>query len=257
MQIQPYEIRKIRTAQQIFLEDLICTLVIYLIFMSFVQNYIPFSVLFLSVFIYVIRVFTIRHERSLTHFKKEDKIYDFLSYFVTIHHTFYQESYLDKKQRHLLHHSSHNQSENIQRSAQDAHSFLEVGTWYSTLFYCLFYEETMLFADLIHSKKLSSNRLISMAISSVLILATIYFSNIYAFLALFICYRVAGGLVWYFFSYILHHQKIIKSNFFSQLALKSPKKIHQMTEFILGQSHVTVVFFHAFHHKKPNEFYKF
>ena len=264
-----FNTRKLRSLTSIFTEDLICTLIIYFIFGLFVMNYISFWILLISTLIYIIRVFTIRHERSHLKLTRNllEKRLDFLSNLICVHHHLFQEPYLEKRKKHLIHHSSHQRQSNLVNNStgviplniKDPHSLIEVGSWYKTLFYCLFYEETMLYADFKNNENsISKDRKIAILISTSLIILTIYFSGFINFILFSLAYRLSAALVWHFFSYILHHHAIEKSPLFDgRLAEKSPKIMHRLTEFIFGSSHVTVVFFHAFHHKKPSEYFDF
>jgi hypothetical protein len=252
------QVRSIRSLNAMTIEDSVLTTLWYGLFALYCLQMISFGALFALTFVYIVRVFTIRHEKTHIGIKRYTGWMQFFTNYYSIFHTPYQEPVTEKQRKHLAHHSSHMKANLSKKSAyvDDPHQILEDGPWYKALFFNFFYEETMFVLDWKRNSGLRSDRAKMLALSTVGIATMIVVAGLENFLVLFICYRFWMAQVWFLFSFVLHSEPYysMSANLFHRVL--SPQVL-RATEWIFGASNSTVVLFHKFHHDNPNKFYQF
>ncbi len=245
------ELRNIRSQKSLVSEDITLTAAAYLIFALFCLKLISFFFLQVALIVYVLRVFNLRHERAHLPPKSRSSKLSSLFDFIEMYHTPYQEPFLEKRRKHLVHHLAH-LGRNKYSTLENPHRLIE-SSFFGALFSSLFYHEVMLATDLVRERRLSHTRVVSFVVSTLMIAATITLSGFQNFFAFFIAYRISSCIAWFSFSYVLHLDDLYKIEAGSFL----PKKMKTAIEYVFGSGFVTAVFYHRFHHERPNQFIKF
>lgn len=246
------KIRNIRSVQSLLTEDFLLTAGAYLAFAAYSAGAISYAGLFALVLLYVIRVFNLRHERAHLPYNNLSPMLKRASAWLEVYHTPWQEPFAEKRRKHLLHHQGHSGKNTPASVIGNDHHHLEA-SFVHALFSSAFYHELMFFLDLRRERRISAERMQSFVISSLAIGITIAIGGWQNFLAFFVAFRVASLVTWFTFSYVLHIDELYQE----EVGAHMPPALKQGIEYVLGQGSVTAIFYHQFHHRRPNQFYTF
>lgn len=241
--------RPMRSFESLTQEDVFLTALIYGFFALYCFNLISLAVFFMLTFIYVVRVFTIRHEKSHLGRKNQSGLWGVLTTYITFYHTPYQESFIGKRDKHLAHHRSHIQNRKS-NFTEDPHQVLE-GCWWISLCSAIFYEEVMLISELKKNPTLTKDRWQTLLTSVLVLTLTGLLAGLENLVVLILCYRLSMTIAWFYFSYFLHSEPIYSN--ISKLGDMTPAWIKSSIELILGSGHVTSTLYHKYHHENPNQ----
>jgi hypothetical protein len=241
------QIRLVRSLSALLTEDAILTSGAYLSFVAYCTNLLPYWAFQALIVIYVVRVFNLRHERAHLPFNSLSFAQRMVSELLEVFHTPYQEPFSEKRKKHLAHHQAHNG----RTTAENAHAHLESTLW-KALLSSLFYHELMLVLDL-RTSGVSRERLRGLLVSSAIISLTVALAGPAHFLAFFVAFRLASFATWFTFSYVLH----IESFYAQEAGDRLPLFVRRAMERVLGSGSVTAIFYHRFHHRRPNHYYQF
>ena len=235
-------VRGLRSLRNLNIEDTILTVAIYGVFALYAAHMLSYGTMQGLMILYVIRVFNLRHEKAHLPASRFSNVFE-------VFHTPYQEPFAEKRRKHLAHHRAHLRQREV---VDNPHERLEDG-FVKSLLSAALYHEIMFYLDVRRDRKISRERLISISRTTLLIALTIILAGAENFLAFFVAYRVASLIAWFSFSYLLHTRFFYET----ELGPRLPRTFKWAFEKVLGSGSVTAIFHHHFHHRRPNQFYRF
>jgi len=229
---------------------------VVLIFMVYVAvflwafDFISWLFFYLIFHFFYMRFFMGNHERF--HSKKSKNwprpLEAFSEYFA-LAVTPWDEPYNSIRIKHYMHHSTHLPGKKpIQDILQDPHSVYEMGGFWRSLFFCLFYEEAQFLID-IFNRNINKSRWIRLVIYLPLQILFIYYFGWVKYLGVFMAVRLLSSGGWLFFSWFSH---TVSYRFGYIKQLKYAKLILFLMGILNGKYVRDGFFRHATHHAWPS-----
>lgn len=246
--------RTIRSASVMNKVDMIHYFLLMTCVFSFLYDYTSFLFLFISMHIYIIRVFNLRHEKAHLPLKKLKGFNSWFSDLITFPYLPYQEPFIEKAKSHIKHHRTHlPHNKKAYSELNDPHSLLEQKNTLKAFLSCLFYEEVMFVIHIINNRGLSKNRIMMLCYHLIIAPPLIYYFGFKKFLLIAVSYRLNMCIAWFVFSHILHTRFVYRSDF-SRLF---PHWVSVGVEMLLGSSGATAIMHHQYHHTHQNTFFNY
>ncbi len=211
-------------------------------------DYLNWPLFFLLFYMVEMRIFIGNHDRFHTDMHKRlPRWLEAFSENLAVCVTPWDEPYDSIRNKHIKHHATHGPGKfAVLDTARDPHGVYELGGFWRSLLYCLFYEEVQLFMDW-RNNNIGKPRLIRLLVYLPLQILFLLLFGWQKYLGVFLAMRLVGATAWFVFSWGIHQPQIYYFGFAKKIA----KPLRWGFALVNGKRVTEDVLHHAVHHAWP------